>query len=341
MRSTNVHADMSFIYEPEDNDAPAGPPASLAIPVSGDCENSLHRDLSGRTLAVVRADWSVFVDWSSTQAPDVLPDDLIIGFVRAERDRGVSLTLARRRVYSVSVVYEFNKHYVASSWHRVLRDVYREAPWQPEAQRALVAVTADEFATLVRGESESLIEIRNIAILWALYDGLLLSEEVIRLNYDDVEVEGNIVKMAIAPLRSNREWRGFTMCEKASHAIGRWIAHTHPGPLFVTLNRRSSMRRMHARDIGVMLAQRCHACGIRRLRPTELLMGGVAARRKRRGSFWAVHDRLGRKLSKFSLNVGGRDPTDREERFREYLAAMDRLAQHRRPERPPDPGRRP
>jgi len=335
-------ADMSSSRQPEWDEARAGPPVSLAIPETGDCGNSLHRHLSRRTLALIRADWSVFVDWSLMQAQDASPEDLIVGFVRAERDRGVSLTLARRRVYSVSVVYEFNQHDGVFSWRGTLRGVYREAPWQPETSRALVAASADEFATLLRSQSGSLIDTRNDAILWSLYDGLLLSEEVVRLDYDDIEVEGGIVKMAIAPLRSNREWRGFTLCEKASQAISRWIAHTQPGPLFVTLSRRSSMRRMRATDIHAVLVQRCQESGVRRLRPTELLMGGVAARRKRRGSYWTVQDRLGRKLSKFSLNAGGRDFTDREKQFREYLAAMDRLAQRRRrPERPSDPGRRP
>lgn len=306
----------------------AGPPPSLAIPVFGECSKQLGRELSQRTIGIVRAEWSRFVDFSLTQSADDSPDDLIVAFVRAERDRGASFTMVRQYVYSASVVYEFNGHCVVFRWRQLLPGVYREAPWRPEVQSTLTAVSAEEFATLVREKPVSLLDERDDAILWTMFDGLLVSEEIVRLNFEDVTIEGGIAKLAIAPLRGNRVRREISLSKAASDVLKRWLAYRNSGPLFVTLRRPDVRNRLHVRDVSQLLLRRSAARGLRRIRPTEIVMGGVAKRRKEKGGFWDVWSRLGR-FTVLSAKSDCLDFRDRENERRQNLIAMQRFHDQR------------
>lgn len=285
--------------------ATADPPAMLAVPASGNF-GTRDKPLSTSTMRCIRQDWIEFLEWSATQSSNDPPVDLIIGFVRSQRERGSSFSLVRRRVYSACAVYDYNGHRVSRRVYDALGAVYKESAWRPEVRRDPRPVTCAELRRVLRTAS-----IRDTAMLWVLYDGLMLSQELCCLNCDDVAVDSASVRLHVASLRTGWKARTLIMGEEATRAIRAWLDNRPQAtPLFVSLKRKAKPRRLLNQDVRLILNRRCEQAGVRHLSPTEVVLGGIELRQTRGENIWSTYRRMGRIAESLASRVTNPDYID-------------------------------
>lgn len=233
--------------------------------------------ISPNTRKAYRSDWAAFAAWCAERNLSPLPaqPETIALFLADQAEQGLKTSTIGRRMASLSQAHELAGHPSPTRDRRVRKvwqGICREKGCSVQKKRAL-ALT--DLKAIVAGCEDDLMGKRDKALLLLAFSGAMRRSELIGLDVEDVQVEGdNGLRVHIRRSKTDQTGAGreigipvgknATTCPVLAFRAYLNAAQLTAGPVFRPLNRWGSLRqgRLTSQSVAYILKRRIKALGI-------------------------------------------------------------------------------
>jgi len=240
-------------------------------------QSLLDYKLAESTQSVYGRDWNLFYDWCATHELDALhaSESVLALYATDMAERGLKLPTIRRRMAAIRTAHI--KAGLASSADSslvrdILRGISRRDGMAPVGVKALLT---DDIRRIVEAiPANSVIGIRNRAIILLGFAGAFRRSELVRLDIDDLQDDTNGLIIHLRKSKTDQHGRGRLVgIPKGTHqmtcpvtALQRWreASDITEGPLFRSISRYGiiSPSRLSDRAIALIVKQTTAAAGL-------------------------------------------------------------------------------
>ena len=267
-----------------------------------------ERSLSSNTLRGLRTDIGNFLSFCQANHYTALPASLstIRAYMRYRSDQGVKAATISRALSSISKLHDAIRVTNECRSELVRSEMKAIRKTRPQRQRQAPGIP---FAVLwewdqVIADSDDIKDIRDRALMWVFYDGLLRGEEICRAELSWVEIDGSDGILNIPTHKTDQDGEGSEvyLSEHTIEVLNRWIAAAgiESGRLFRSFTVTGQLRdSIHPNGIRTIIGKRGYEMGVLgatnhsfRVGATQdLIEAGVSSARIQLAGRWK-HERM-------------------------------------------------
>lgn len=184
-------------------------PAALET-LAGKAANYARKTRAAATEKAYAKDWGDFESWCRMMRLDPLPaTPATVGtYLTALVDRGLAVATLTRRLAAISTAHRLAGHRLDThhpAIHDLLRGIRRE---HGVAQRRVTAATTEVVQAMVTTCDESLIGLRDRALLLLGFAAALRRSEIVALEVTDVAVVAEGLRLTVQRSKTDPEGAG-------------------------------------------------------------------------------------------------------------------------------------
>lgn len=218
---------------------------------------------SKNTKRAYRADWKHFMNWCSERELDSLPamPETVALYISHLADLGYKTSTIQRRLTTISQAHQtagYESPTRTTKVRSVFQGIKRTLGVSPEQKKA---VSIDILKAILEPLGDSLIDIRNCALLLIGWSGGLRRSEISNLDISDIEFTDEGMKVRIRKSKTDQEGRGrligIPFGQNAEtcpvRALQKWIqrAGIKEGSLFRPINRHGQIQNQRLTGDGI------------------------------------------------------------------------------------------
>ena len=214
--------------------------------------------MSANTARAQRADWRVFTRWCAEQGVPALPaaSETVAGFVDAMAKVRASATV-RRYIATIASVHRTNipeqrdKAVRSEPVQQALRRMHQA---KGRRQNQAKGLTRPWVQQMLDAAGDSIVDVRNRALLGVAYDTLLRRSELVALRVEDLFVEPDgWATVLVRQSKTDQEGEGAEQWVAPDTVIllKEWLkrAGVKDGPIFRSLRHRKVGGELGAREV--------------------------------------------------------------------------------------------
>lgn len=202
---------------------------------------------SPATIRAYKADWSTFLGYCSERGLEALPAsaEVIAAFLSSQSDAGVKVSTLSRRLAAIKFAHEVADLHAPTSSKTVktvMQGIKREKG-VAKAQKA--PATNERIATMLESCPDTLIGLRDRAVLALGFAGAFRRSELVALNVEDLEVTDAGLRVHIRRSKTDQEGAGHVVAVPNGGKLGvvsavvAWLdaAGIEEGPIFRSISK--------------------------------------------------------------------------------------------------------
>jgi len=241
-----------------------------------EAKSYMARSKAPNTLRAYRADWQDFVGWCEAHGLQSLPADTrtVIRYLTA-RARTHKVSTLQRRLSVISRAHQAAGFQPISTrsepLHSVWEGITRVKGTAPEGKAPILT---EELLAMIATLSDSLLGIRDRALLLLGFAGAFRRSELVGLDVEDLKFTRNGIVVTVRRSKTDQTSKGMqkwipygSKPESCPvRAVKAWIdaAGIQEGPLFRSVNRHGhvSERRLSDRTVAMVVKRAAAAVGL-------------------------------------------------------------------------------
>jgi len=250
------------------------------VPLSTEAIAFAAESSAANTRRAYRADWSDFVDWCVEHGRDALPavpasvaDYLADRATDREGRPALAVATLQRRLVAIARAHQLAGHESPTSSEgvrAVLKGIRRQ---KSVAQRRVAPLTVPVLRQVLVHLPDSLLGVRDRALLLLGFAGALRRSELVELDVADLQEVDEGLVLRLRRSKTDQEGagtiKGIPLGEHAAtcpvRAVAAWLklSGVQEGPLFCPIDRHGTLRRkrLNGGDVAAIIKRSVAAAG--------------------------------------------------------------------------------
>lgn len=230
-----------------------------------------ERSLSANTLRGLRTDIGNFLSFCRANNLTALPASLstIRAYMRYRADQGVKATTISRALSSISKLHDAIRVTNECRSELVRSEMKAIRKMKPQRQKQAPGIPFNalwEWDQAI-AKSDDLKDIRDRALMWVFYDGLLRGDEIYRAECSWLEIDGDDGILNIPTHKTDQDGQGSEVYLSAHtvEVLNRWLdaAEIQSGRIFRSFTVSGQLRdSIHTNGIRAIIGKRGYEMGV-------------------------------------------------------------------------------
>ena len=286
----------------------AGQPALLPE-LEQEARRYANQAKAENTKRAYRAAWADFTTWCEAQGLASLPaEPRTVGLYLTHRAESLKTSTLQLRLSAISQAHRLAGHtlntrhpYIKEVWAGIRRE-------KGTAKQGKAPLMTEDVRCMVATLPESLLGLRDRALLLVGYAGAFRRSELVGLDVEDVEFSNNGLVINLRRSKTDQEGKGevkgipfgFRPETCPSRALAAWLdaAKIESGPIFRSITRHGHIQgRLSGRGLAKIIKRTAQAAGLDPARFSgHSLRAGFATQAAANGAQeWAIMNQTGHK----------------------------------------------
>jgi site-specific recombinase XerD len=243
--------------------------------IAEQAQDYISQSKAANTVRAYRADWQHFCDWCGTHSQQAIPasPETVALYLSDLAGQGMKASTLQRRISSISQAHQMAGHETPTHEKAVRSVMAGIRRVHGTAQKGKAPTLTDDIRTMVDTLPDSLLGIRDRALLLVGFAGAFRRSELVGLDVADVEFKREGLVVTLERSKTDQEGAGRKIgipygsnpATCPVRALQAWLeaSATTEGALFRTMNRHGHVKdRLSGQGVAIVVKRCAEAAGL-------------------------------------------------------------------------------